>query len=36
VNDIPLHLVDGVFSVPPPVQVCKSFLNGLPTDDWSL
>ena len=36
VNDIPVHLVDGVFRVPPLVQVCKPFLNGLPTDDWPL
>jgi hypothetical protein len=36
VRGIPVHLGDTVFGVPPLVQVCKPFLNGLPTDDWPL
>ena len=36
VNGIPVQLGDVVFGVPPLVQVCMPFLNGLPTDDWPL
>ena len=34
VRGILVELGDAVFRVPPLVQVCIVFLNGLPTDDW--